>query len=216
MRRGCLILCLSLLTTGAATAAEPPDFSRHVVNSADAGYCSQVGDLWRCRQFAVQVLGEPSGGYAETRAWVDQWRNWPTGWASRHIECTVERHALKMTPEHAEVRAILDPASPACTTYGDWVEFDPETGEPVITPWLYTEPVVLEADLLAPAREDRHVSMVTHRDNATGETSREQCHGGNGYRLQGGGFTVLGLYREFGPEGADGSYFYETCGTMTR
>lgn len=219
MRRAVLLGCATLLLACLAPAAGAqgaPDgtlvHSRRVMRSADAGYCRMVGDLNRCRQFAAMAYSEPSGKYLETRVWFDQWRNWSAGYATRHIECTVDAKALKVTPQGAQVRAALDPESPLCSVYTEWVTFDPDTGEPTYGPWPFPGPVMLEADLLDPRFQDRRVTSMTWKDNETSESQKENCHGGGGYRLLGGGFTALGLYVAFGPDGADGSYFYDTCG----
>ena len=219
MRRAIFLGCATLLLGSLAAYAGPPDVpkdpglhSKRVMRSADGGYCSSVGDLFRCRQFAAMTFTDPAGEYVETRVWFDQWRNWPAGYANRHIECTVDSKTLKVLPQGAQVRAILDPASPLCSTYTEWATMDPDTGEWVYGAWPFPGPVTLDADLLNPRFQDRRVTSVTWMDNQTGESQKENCHGGNGYRMQGGGFTVLGLYVAFGPDGADGSYYYDTCG----
>lgn len=215
---GCATLLLGALAPSAGAQGGPEGalvHSKRVMRSADGGYCSSAGDLFRCRQFAAMTSSDPAGENIETRVWFDQWRNWPAGYASRHIECTVDGKALKVIPQGAQVRATLDPQSPLCSTYTQWVTFDPDTGEPVYGLWPFPGPVMLDADLLEPRFQDRRVTSVTWKDNQTGESQKENCHGGNGYRLQGGGFTVLGLYVGFGPDGADGSYYYDTCG-LTR
>ena len=222
MTRKITVACTALLLGSLAAYAGPPDVpkspmvhSQRVMRSADGGYCNSVGDLNRCRQFAATAYSDPSGKYLETRVWFDQWRNWSGGYGVRHIECTVDSKALKVTPQGAQVQAALDPESPLCSSYTEWVTFDPDTGEPVYGLWPFPGPVMLEADLLDPRFQDRRVTSVTWRDNETGESQKENCHGGGGYRLQGGGFTTFGLYFAFGPDGGDGSYFYDTCG-LTR
>ena len=219
MRRAIVLGCATLLLGSLAAYAGPPDVpkepgihSQRVMESADGGFCSQAGDMWRCRQFSVQAMSEPSGRYRETIVRLDQWRNWPGGYAYRHVECPVPRQALRVMPDKALVEATFDADSPDCLGYGETVTFEPYNS----VPWLYTGIQTLEADLLAPGTQDRRVTSYTWKDNQAGTSQRENCHGGTGWNLQGGGFTMIGLYRAFGPGEATGSFYYDTCGTTLK
>jgi hypothetical protein len=219
MRRAIILGCATLLLGSLAAYAGPPDVpkspvvhSQRVMESADGGFCSQAGDLWRCRQFSVQAMGEPSGKYRETIVRLDQWRSWPGGYAYRHVECPVPRQALRVMPDKAFVETTFDADSPDCFGYGETVTFEPYTS----VPWLYTGMQTLEASLLAPGNQDRRVTSYTWKDNLTGTSQRENCHGGSGWNMQGGGFTMINLYRAFGPGEATGSFYYDTCGTTLK
>lgn len=216
MRRAVFLGCATLLLGSLAAWAGPPDVpespvvhSQRVMESADGGFCSQAGDLWRCRSFSVVATSEPSGKYRETIARLDQWRNWPGGYGYRHVECPVPRQALRVMPDKAFVEATFDADSPECFGYGEMVTYEPEYSS---VPWLYTGIQTLEATLLAPKYQDRRLTSYTWKDNESGAMQRENCHGGSGWDLQGGGFTMIGLYRAFGPGDASGSFYYDTCG----
>jgi len=181
---------------------------QRVMESADGGVCSQVGDLWRCRVFVVTATSEPSGKYRETIARLDQWRNWPNGYAYRHVECPVPRQALRVMPDKAIIAVMIDTDAPECFGYGETVTLEPYSSEP----WLYVGIETLEATMLAPKYQDRRVTSYTHTDNESGTSHHENCHGGSGWEIQGGGFTMIGIYRAFGPGDASGSFYYDTCG----
>jgi len=220
MERTIVIACAALLLLGSlAASANPPDMpktpgvhSQRVMESADGGVCGQVGDLSRCRQFSVQAISEPSGKYRETIVRLDQWRNWPGGYGYRHVECPVPRQALRPMPEKAIVKATFNTDAAECFGYGEMVTFEPYSS----VPWRYTGVETLEATLLSPRYQYRNVSSVTQKDNQTGTSQRENCHGGSGWEIQGGGFTMIGIYRAFGPGDATGSFYYDTCGTTIK
>lgn len=216
MRRAVFFGCATLLLGSLAAWAGPPEVpkspmvqSQRVMESADGGFCSEAGDLWRCRNFSVVATSEPSGKYRQTVARLDQWRSWPGGYGYRHVECPVPRQALRVMPDKAFVEATFDADSPDCFGYGEMVTYEPEYSS---VPWLYTGIQTLEATMLAPRYQDRRVTSYSYKDNETGTTQRENCHGGSGWDLQGGGFTMIGLYRAFGPGDATGSFYYDTCG----
>lgn len=222
MERGILALAVAglLLTASAAATAGPPGpgglalgHSQRVMASADAGVCSQAGDLWRCRQFSMSEYGEPTGAYRETVFRADQWRGWTNGYAYRHLECPVDRQALRVTPNRAVAQATVDAESPECINFGEWVTFDPDTGEPSFEPWPFVGLVTVDATLLDPTYQQTFVSNVSYKDNETGQSTRDTCNGGSSWRPNGGGVTLFGLYRAFGPGEADGSFYYDRCGT---
>jgi hypothetical protein len=219
MKSAIFLGCATLLLGSLAAYAGPPDVpkapmahSQRVIESADGGVCGQVGDLTRCRQFSVQALSEPSGKYRETIVRLDQWRSWPGGYGYRHVECPVPRQSLRVMPDKAFAEVTFDADSHECTGYGETVTFEPYS----TVPWLYTGLQTLEATLLAPKYQDRRVTSYTYKDNESGTTQRENCHGGSGWEVQGGGFTMIGIYRAFGPGDASGSFYYDTCGLKTK
>lgn len=219
MMRSFIPVFAALIFSSMAVSADAPSapimplaHSQRVQSSADGGVCTQVGETWRCRQFVVEEYSEPSGRYLETVFRGDQWRNWSNGYGYRHIECPVDRQALRVTPNHAVVQATVDADSGLCINYGEMVTFEPYSVER----WLFTGLVTVEATLLDPTYEEGHVSAVTYEDHESGETRRENCHGGTAWRLNGGGMMLFGIYRAFGPGDADGSFRYETCGTTEK
>ena len=196
-----------------ATARDSAIHSRRVTASADGGICRQAGDVTRCRQFVATEYSEPSGKYHDTVVRLNQWRNWPNGYGYRDLECIVDRTALKVLPNQAQVRADLDVNSERC--YYNWgvvVTFEPPSEEP----WPYTGIVDIDATLLDARFESRQLSNVRWEDHETGESHREICHGASVWEPQGGGFTMLGLYFPFGPDGAAGSFYYDNCGISDR
>lgn len=220
MRRAIFLGCATLLLGSLAAYAGPPDVpkepgihSQRVMESADGGYCSQAGEMWRCRYFTIVATSEPSGKYRQTIVTLDQWRQWPGGYGNRHIECPVPRQALRVMPDKAIVEVTFDADAPECVGYGGIVTYEPEYS---YVPWLYTGIQTVEANLLAPKFQQRRVTSLTSKDNEAGTMQRENCHGGSGWELQGGGFTMLGLYRAFGPGEATGSFYYDTCGTTLK
>lgn len=191
-----------------------PTHAKWVYASAAGNYCSWVEDqqMWRCRNFEVTEYRESTGKRLETLAKLRQWRNWPNGYAEREVICPVPRQALKVLADKAFVEATFDADSPACTGSGVMVTYDPYT----VSEWRYTGPQALQADLLAPAVEDRRVTSYLLKDNQLGTSMRENCHGGMGADPQSGGFTMIGLYHAFGPGEAGGSFYYDTCGSTSK
>ena len=119
----CASLCFSI-AAGADPAMGPPaGAQQHQVNneSADGGVCRTAanGD-YRCRSFVAQATFDADGRYASTRVGIFQLRNTATTNGYRSLECTlVDRSILAVSPNHAEVRALLDADSEACVTYGN-------------------------------------------------------------------------------------------------
>lgn len=217
MRRPMVFVFAALLLGPAALAGGPAAMVKagavHVqrVNaSADGSFCSYVEDqqLWRCRSFVISEYREPTGQYSQTRVILNQYRSWPNGYGYRTVECPVDRKALRVMPAKALVETTFDADSPDCIGYGEMVTFDPYE----VTPWLYSGPQYLAADLLSPAYQDRRVTSYSFKDNQAGTAYRENCHGGAGWDPQAGGFTFNTFYREFGPDAAIGSFYYDTCG----
>jgi hypothetical protein len=213
----------ALLLGSAAMAGDPPvalmgpsHHSQRASANAGGGVCGQVGELWRCRSFSVSEYREQSGHLRETRVSLDQTRQGENYYAYRHIDCPVPRQALRVMPDRAFVNATFDADSPECFGYGAIITWDPATGAPTEVPWRWEGMQTLEADLLAPAQQARRVTSYTYKDNQTGTSSRENCHGGEGWSMQGGGFTMYDIYRAFGPGDADGSFSYDTCGTTDK
>ena len=209
----------ALLVPLVASSAPPPSqkepaiHSRRVTASADGGICRQTGDTTRCRQFVVTEYSEPSGRYHETVVHLNQWRNWSNGYGYRDLECVVDRQALMVLPNRAQLTADLDVGSGMCHyNWGIVVTFEPYGEEP----WPFTGIVDVEAILLDMRFVDRRLSDVRWEDRQTGETHHEACHGASLWEPLGGGFTMLGLYFPFGPEDAAGSFYYDTCGTSDR
>ena len=206
--------------TVATCTGKPPGAMHSVLHakwvyaSAAGSYCSWVEDqqMWRCRSFEVTEYRESTGKRFETLAKLRQWRNWPNGYAEREVICPVPRQALKVLVDKASVETTFDADSPDCTGYGVMVTFDPYT----VTEWRYTGPQTLQADLLAPALQDRRVTSYWFRDNQLGTSTRENCHGGMGVDPQSGGFTMIGRYQAFGPGEAGGSFYYDTCGSTSK
>lgn len=191
------------------TAREPMIHSRRVTASADGGICRQAGDVSRCRQFVATEYSEPSGKYHETVVRLNQWRNWSNGYGYRDLECIVDRQALKVLPNQAQLYAALDVESGRC--YYNWgvvVTFEPYSEEP----WPFSGIVDIDVTLLDMRFENRQQTNVRWEDRQTGETYREACHGASLWEPHGGGFTMLGLYFPFGPGDAVGSFYYDTCG----
>jgi hypothetical protein len=190
--------CAALLCASAATAADPPGVmhsalhAKWVYASAAGDYCSWVEDqqMWRCRNFEVTEYRDSTGEHFQTLAKLRQWRNWPNGYAEREVICPVPRQALKVLADKAFVEATFDADSPDCMGYGVMVTFDPNT----FTEWRYTGPQTLQADLLAPASEDRRVTSYWSKDNVLGTSVRENCRGGMGWNPQSGGFTMIDRY----------------------
>ncbi len=218
MRR-ILLMVAALLCAWAIEAAPPgaTDSASHAkwVNArAEGNYCSYVEDqrLWRCRAFEVTEYRDSTGKYRQTQARLHQWRNWPNAWGEREVICPVPRQALRVMTDKAFVEATFDADSPECTSYGAIVTYDPYS----VTEWRYTGPQTLQADLLAPAYEDRRVTSYTSKDNQLGTSTRDNCLGGSGADPQAGGFTMIGLYQTFGPGEASGSYQYDTCGSTSK
>jgi len=219
MRR-MLFVVAALLCAGAAIAADPPggrDSASHAkwVNARAGGsYCSYVEDqqLWRCRSFEVTEYRDSTGKYRQTQATLHQWRTWPNAWGEREVICPVPRQALRVMTDKAFVEASFDADSPECTSHGAIVTYEPYS----VTEWRYTGPQTLQADLLAPAYEDRRVTSYSFKDNQLGTSTRENCLGGTGVDPQAGGFTMVGLYRAFGPGEASGVFQYDTCGSTSK
>jgi hypothetical protein len=115
-------------------------------------------------------------------------------------------------PDKAFVEVTFDADSPGCTGYGSIVTFEPYS----ITEWRHTGLQALAADLLSPAYEDRRVTSYTFKDNRAGTSTRGNCRGGMGVEPQAGGFTMVGLYRAFGPGEASGWFQYDTCGSTAK
>jgi len=93
---------------------------------------------------------------------------------------------------------------------------DPDTGESSEVPCCWEGMQTLEADLVAPAQQDNRVTHYTYKDDQIGTSTRENCHGGSRWSMQGGGFTMYDIYRAFGPGDADGWFAYDTCGTINK
>lgn len=214
---GCAVLMLGVLTTSAWGQVAPeglPDHSQRVWASADGGFCSFVEDqqLNRCRSFVVTEFRDVTGQYRETRAILNQWRSWPGGYSYRTVDCPVGRHVLRVMPGKALVDVTFDAESPDCIAYGETVTFDPYSVEP----WLYTGMQTLQANLLSPRYTDSFVTNHSFRDEELRTGYRDNCRGGTGWEPRAGGFTMIGLYRAFGPEDATGSYSYQSCGTTEK
>ncbi len=212
-----LALILGVVATTAWAQVAPqglPDHSQRVWASADGGYCSFVEDqqLNRCRSFVVTEYRDVTGKYRETRVTLNQWRNWPGGYANRTIECPVGRHVLRVMRGKAIVDVTFDADSPDCIGYGETATYDPYS----VQPWLYTGTQTLLADLLSPRYTDTFITNHSFRDEELGTGYRDNCHGGSGWEPRAGGFTMVGLYHAFGPEDATGSYWYQTCGTTEK
>ena len=202
----------SLAADVGALAASPLMHEQRIMASADGGVCRPFGEGYRCRSFAAVENWSPTGDYMETRAWIDQ-NSWsPTGYRYRHLDCPIERNALRVTPNRASVQVVMDSSSPLCTNYGEIVTYDPWTVEP----WPFQGPVVLEADLLDPRYQDRQVVNHSWKDNALGTSWREHCQGGSGYGMTAGGMSIAGVYFPFGPEDTSGQFYMQTCGTNAK
>jgi len=124
-------------------------------------------------------------------------------------------HSQDVSASHiAQTRVALDEyrAGPECLAYGELINFEPYSS----VPWRYEGLATLEVDMLSPAMQERRVTSMTSVDNAAGTSTKDNCHGGAGWQAQAGGFTMIGLYQAFGPGAADGSFYYDTCGTTRK
>jgi hypothetical protein len=187
---------------------------QQVSASAGGSYCRywEAQQQWRCRYFGVWEQREPTGQLVEARVTLEQYRYGDNLFWFRHVDCPVPRQALQVMPDKARVDVTFDPDGPGCTNYGEQVTYDP----PTWTPWPFVGPQTLAADLLSPATQDRRVTSYTYKNNTYGTSSKSNCHGGSGWDLQAGGFTMLNLYAPFGPDGASGSFYFDTCGTTQK
>jgi hypothetical protein len=211
------VLMMGVLTAPVWAQAGPqglPDHSQRVWATADGGVCSfvEAQQLYRCRSFVMTEYRDVTGQYRETRVTLNQWRNWPGGYANRTIECPVGRNAFRVMRNKAVVDVTFDADSPACIGYGETVTYEPYS----VQPWLYTGLQTLQADLLSPRYTDTFVTNHSYRDDQLGTGYRDNCRGGSGWEPLAGGFTMVGLYRDFGPEDATGSYWYQNCGTTEK
>jgi hypothetical protein len=186
--------------------------TQQVSANAGGGVCGEVGGLWRCRSFAVSEYREQTGQFSETRVSLDQTRQGANFYAFRHVDCAVPRQALRVMPDKAFVKVTFDADSPECVSYGAAITEDPYT----VVPWLWEGMQTLEADLLAPAQKERRVTSFTYENSETGTSNRQNCHGGAGLNMLGGGFTMYDIYRAFGPGDAEGHFAYDTCGTTDK
>lgn len=204
-----LAVPVSLAADGVSLAASPSVHEQRIMASADGGVCRPFGEGYRCRSFAAVENWSPTGEYIETRAWIDQNRWSPDGYQYRHIDCPIDRSALRVTPHRASVQVVMDSASPLCTNYGEIVTYDPWSVEP----WPFVGNVVLEADLLGPRYQNRHNTGYSWSDNESGTSWKEHCQGGAGYGMTAGGMNIAGVYFPFGPEDTAGQFYYQKCGT---
>lgn len=195
-----------------AKTATPATHEQRIMASADGGVCRPFGEGYRCRSFVAVESWSPTGGYTETRASIDQSSSSPTGYRYRHLECPIERNALRVTPNQASVQVLMDSASPLCSNYGEIVTFDPWSQEP----WLFEGPVVLEADLLGPRYEDQQVTNHSWKDNELGTSWRDHCQGGSAYGMTAGGMNIAGVYFPFGPEDTSGQFYFQKCGMNSK
>jgi hypothetical protein len=192
----------------------PASHSQNVSASVNGGFCSYVEpqQLNRCRNFTAWEERDPTSHIAQTRVALDQYRSGPNLYAYRHVDCPVASQALRVMPDKAFVKVTFDTEGPGCFAYGEMITFEPYSS----VPWRYEGLATLEVDMLSPAMQERRVTSMTSVYNAAGTSTKDNCHGGAGWQAQAGGFTMIGLYQAFGPGAADGSFYYDTCGTTRK
>jgi len=228
MRPGFVALATVLLclTVPAARADRPP------LPGADATHSQQVtkaswGNVcydgpngeYRCRYFSVSEQTNLSDGSHETRLDYTFTRSTDTLWAYRQLNCTLDPRSLTVRPNGAVFEAnIPDPTVDTCQNSGMLCDADG------CTDWSWAEPVVVKGEMSSPGVEQTQVTIQSNRDNDTGVSIRQQCNGGYGWNLHGGGvsFSTAGgnlLYFPFGYTGqygqASGAYMYDKCNQIT-
>lgn len=220
MTRAKVLAFAALLVAASATAGPPPvphspvTHTQWVTASVYGGFCSYVEpqQLHRCRNFSGWEQRDPTSQQAETRVALDQYRSGPNFYGYRHVDCPVAKQAVRVMPDKAFIKVTFDTEAAECFSYGEIITFDPYGS----VPWRYTGLETLEVDMLSPAMQERRVTSQTSIDNMAGTSSKQNCRGGAGWQAQAGGFTMIGLYRAFGPGEADGSFYYDTCGTTQK
>jgi hypothetical protein len=196
------------------TAPQPwPIHNRRVERSADAGLCRQVGPVYRCRQFAVIESLDTRTNRRETVLHVSYWGSSDGSYYYRNLDCPVDPGVLKLSPNGASVDVVVSPDAPGCVNEGEQVTFEPSN----VTPYPFTAPVLVQAEMLDPGRQHSNVSVVTDQDNDMGTTVREQCRGSGGFALRAGEMRIgeVGVsivIGQFAQPEAEGSYMSYGCG----
>lgn len=215
------VFAFAALLASASAMAGPPlippgpvSHTQSVSAYVYGGFCRYVEpqQLYRCRSFSGWEQREPTGQQSQTRVALDQYRSGPNFYGYRHVDCPVAKQAVRVMPDKAFIKVTFDTEAPDCFAYGEMITFEPYSS----VPWRYTGLETLEVDMLSPAVQERRVTSQTMLNNIAGTSSKQNCHGGAGWQAQGGGFTMIGLYRAFGPGEADGSFWYDTCGTTQK
>jgi hypothetical protein len=166
----------------------------------------------------VQRQQLPGGKGDETVARVDYWGNDAQGWYWRHVECPVERTALKVGPIGASVDARLDPAAAGCFTDGQRATNDPYTVEP----WPFTSPVMLQATLLDAGQKTDWSNHSTQTNRMEGVSIvRELCRGHNGWSLRAGELRIGAIGEtvvtgQFSADDTEGAFYDERCERIER
>lgn len=211
------------------TPMSPPIMQqRELMDSAFGSWCgyNEITQVSRCRYFEVQSYSSKLGDYEETRVTIQQTVNAPTYYGYRYVNCPVPKTALEVKSNEAEVDVTFDTEAFDCSGWGYRIDYDPETGEPIQSDWLYFGEVTLQAELLSPGFEQTHRfnETSTQKDNITGTsyTYRQQCSGGYGWNMLEGGFMMVGesIFGEtwfaFETDEADAQFSYNKCTRMDK
>jgi hypothetical protein len=190
--------------------------TQQVTNGAWGGVCYYgPNDEYRCRNFTVAESTNWFDGTQETRLEYTFYRSGTNLYGYQSLSCVVDSKSLNVTPNRATFHAVIpDPMASSCVNGGTLCV------DGNCTEWLFTVPVVVKGEMTNPGYEQTHVTIHSNRDNESGISSRQQCHGGEAGRIGGGGvsFSTTGgnfLYFPFGYVGqygqAFGQYLYDTC-----
>lgn len=201
---------------GAAAPSESSVSSHQVTAGAWGGVCYDgPNGEYRCRNFSVSESTNWFDGSQETRFEYSIYRSSSSVWGYRSLSCVVDRKSLNVTTNRAVFdAAVPDPTVTTCSGWG-MLCIDGDCSD---VPW--TEPVEVKGEMTNPGFERTHVTIQANRDNEYGTFSRQQCHGGEAGRINGGGvsFSTAGgnfLYFPFAYVGtngqANGQYLYDSC-----
>ena len=190
--------------------------TQQVTSGAWGGVCYDgPNSEYRCRNFTVTESANWVDGTQETRLEYTFYRSGTNLYGYQSLSCVVDRKSLKVTPERARFEvAIAAPMASSCENSG-WLCVDGNCND-----WLFSAAVAVKGEMTNPGYEQTHVTIQTNKDNESGISSRQQCHGGEAGRVAGGGvsFSTTGgnfLYFPFGYVGqygqANGQYLYDTC-----
>jgi hypothetical protein len=200
-------------TTKPQTSA---NHTQQVTSGAWGGVCYDgPNGEYRCRNFTVTESVNWIDGTQETRLNYTLYRSGANLNGYQSLNCVVDRKSLNVTPNRARFNAeVPDPMASSCENWG-WLCVDGDCND-----WLFSAPVVVKGEMTNPGYERTHVTIQSNKDNESGISNRQQCHGGDAGRVGGGGvsFSLSGsnfLYFPFGYVGqygqANGQYLYDTC-----
>jgi hypothetical protein len=207
------------------TPMSPPIMQqREVMESAYGSHYSynELTQVSRGRYFAVESYSSKLGDYEETRVMIQQDVNAPTFYGYRYVSCPVPESALGVKSTAAEIDVTFDTEGPDCYGWGYQYYFD--TG--LTEDWFFYGEVTLQAQLLSPGFEQtqkfNETSTQTDNISGTSYTYRQQCSGGYGWNMLGGGFTMFGesifgeFWYPFDTDEADAQFSYNKCMRMDK